>query len=111
MVAHSHKDSNGYNHCIHGYVGVYGPKYSPRFFTGVGFSAVLNAAKVFSTTQGCMRAMSIWQHADYTDNALTEVNYATVRAAPIVLNALVVDGLREGIDYKIGARNATNIPT
>lgn len=50
---------------VHGYVVAVGPHNNQNYFTGSGYSAHLNEAKVFRTTRGAMCATHIWQHADY----------------------------------------------
>lgn len=59
-----------FNSEIHGYVLVIGPVNNPNFFTGSGYSAFLNDAKVFRTPGGAKCAGHIWQHADYNESPL-----------------------------------------
>lgn len=49
----------------HGYVVRIGRPDGYNYFTGTGYSAHLNHAKVFRTTRGATRASHIWQTADY----------------------------------------------
>lgn len=49
----------------HGHVVQIGPPNNRNYFTGCGYSAHLNDAKVFRTRRGAMRASHIWQNADY----------------------------------------------
>lgn len=49
----------------HGYVVTIGPESGENYFTGTGYSAHINDAKVFRTSRGAMCASHHWQNADY----------------------------------------------
>lgn len=75
----------GISPSVHGFVVVIGPGNNPNYFTGCGYSAHLNDAKVFRTSRGGLCAAHIWQHADYNGRPLPPSWWNERRTVPVSL--------------------------
>ena len=83
-----HRRESGSVELVAGFVGVIGPKNMPNYFTGCGYSAELDEAKVFRTPRGCFSAMRYWQEADYNESPLPDIWWDDRRTQPIKLSTL-----------------------
>ena len=63
-----YKRADGSVELIAGFVGMIGPPTNPIYFTGSGYSASIDDAKIFRTSRGCFSAMRYWNEADYNQN-------------------------------------------
>ncbi len=70
---------------IHGYVMVIGPENNPNYFTGCGWSARLDEAKVFRTPGGAKCAAGFWERADYNPAPLPAAWRNDMHAEPVIL--------------------------
>lgn len=70
---------------VHGYVAVAGPERNPNYFTGCGYSAYLNEARVYRTERGAKCAARIWQHADYNLHPIPQAWWSRLRTLPVSL--------------------------
>lgn len=86
-LLHTDKKTGKVNQ-VAGYVGVVGPENNPNYFTGCGYAATIDEAKVFRTARGCKSAMKHWQEADYACKPLSEKWWETRRASPVKLSLL-----------------------
>jgi len=73
----------------HGFVVEIGPDTNPNYFTGCGYSAFLNDAKVFRTAGGAKNASRIWQHADYNPQPLPSSWYHERRTKAVSLSLVL----------------------